>query len=123
LFIEPILASHAHGEFEVFCYSNLSRPDAVTQRLGSYADHWREVHALGDEAMADLIREDAIDILVDLSGHTANNRLPVFGRKPAPVQVTYLGYPGTTGLSAIDYRLTDAIVDPEGGDERWYSER
>jgi len=123
LFIEPILAWHARGAFEVVCYSNLSRPDEVTQRLRTYAAHWREVHALGDEALANLIREDAIDILVDLSGHSANNRLLAFGRKPAPVQVTYLGYPGTTGLAAMDYRLTDTVVDPAGDGDRWYSER
>ena len=122
-FFEPILANHNHGQFEVFCYYNNDHADAVTQRLKSGADHWRPVQALSDEAMADLVREDAIDILVDLSGHSDKNRLPVFGRKPAPVQVTYLGYPTTTGLSAMDYRLTDAKVDPEGNGDRWYSER
>lgn len=121
-FFEPIMARHDHGRFEIFCYDNNGNGDAVTQRLKSGADHWREVQALGDEAMANLVREDAIDVLVDLSGHSANNRLPVFGSKPAPVQVTYLGYPMTTGLPTMDYRLTDAIVDPEGRD-RWYSER
>lgn len=121
-FFEPILARHDHGRFEIFCYDNHGNGDAVAQRLKSAADHWREVQALGDEAMADLVREDAIDVLVDLSGHSGKNRLPVFGLKPAPVQVTYLGYPTTTGLPAMDYRLTDAIVDPEGED-RWYSER
>jgi predicted O-linked N-acetylglucosamine transferase (SPINDLY family) len=122
-FFEPVLARHDHGHFEIFCYYNHGHADAMTQRLKSAADHWREVQALSDEAMADLVREDAIDILVDLGGHSAGNRLPAFGRKPAPVQVTYLGYPATTGLPAMDYRLTDAKVDPEGAGDRWYSER
>lgn len=123
LFIEPVLAAHDRGACEVFCYYNFPRADAVTERLKRLADHWREVHALEDEALADLIRRDAIDILVDLSGHTAKNRLTVFARKPAPVQVAYLGYPATTGLSAMDYRLTDAIADPVGSSEAYFSEQ
>ena len=122
-FIEAVLAAHDRNAFEIFCYYNFPRADAVTSRLRSSADHWRDVCAVDDKALGDRIRSDAIDILVDLSGHTAFNRLPVFASKPAPVQVTYLGYPATTGLSAIDYRLTDASVDPPGEGDRLYTER
>ncbi len=122
-FIEPVLASHDHGKFEIFCYCNLTRSDSVTQRLKSCAEHWREVFALDDDALVKLIREDGIDILVDLSGLSANNRLTAFARKPAPVQVTWLGYPNTTGLAAMDYRLTDSIADPEGATERFHVEK
>lgn len=122
-FIEPVLARHNHGEFEISCYYNFPRSDAVTERLKNHVDHWRDAHALSDEALANLIRHDGIDILVDLSGHTANNRLAVFGRKPAPVQATYLGYPATTGLAEMDYRITDAVADPEHEGGRFHSER
>jgi predicted O-linked N-acetylglucosamine transferase (SPINDLY family) len=122
-FMEPVLSQHDHDAFTIYCYYNYPRSDEVTHRLRSAADSWCDVHALGDEALAHRIREDSIDILVDLSGHSAGNRLLVFARKPAPVQVSYLGYPGTTGLSAMDYRLTDAIVDPEGEGDRWSVER
>lgn len=122
-FIEPVLACHNRSGFEIFCYYSCARGDAVTRRLRQHVDHWREVHALDDGALAGLVRADAIDILVDLSGHTANNRLTAFARKPAPVQVSWLGYPAGTGLAAIDYRLTDAVVDPAGESEAWYVER
>jgi predicted O-linked N-acetylglucosamine transferase (SPINDLY family) len=86
----------------------------VTARIRPRADAWRETQELTDEALAALIESDAIDVLVDLGGHTAGNRLMCFARRPAPVQVTYCGYPGTTGLSTMDWRLTDAVADPEG---------
>jgi predicted O-linked N-acetylglucosamine transferase (SPINDLY family) len=122
-FMEPVLAHHDHGAFEVTCYYNFPRADQVTRRIKSYADRWRDVSTTSDEALAQLIREDAIDILIDLGGHTARNRLPALGLRPAPLQMTYLGYPTTTGLSTIDYRLTDAVTDPVGESERWNSER
>ena len=122
-FIEPILASHDHGQFEVFCYSNVQRPDAVTDRCRSAADVWREVTGRADEQVAEMIRADGIDILVDLAGHTGDNRLLVLARRPAPVQVTYLGYQDTTGLSTVDYRFTDAICDPPGESDRYYTEQ
>jgi protein O-GlcNAc transferase len=119
-FFEPLLACHDPAEVETFCYSNDARGDEVTLRLNDKADHWRQVHARDEAAIAGLVR---IDILVDLAGHSSGNLLPVFARKPAPVQVTWLGYPNTTGLSAIDYRLTDAIADPPGAAEAFHSER
>lgn len=121
-FIEPVLAAHNHLEFEVFCYANHVRADHVTRRLKKYADHWRPISGLPDPLAFDLIREDQIDLLIDLSGHTARNRLPLFARKPAPIQITYLGYPNTTGLTQMDYRITDAWADPPGHSEALHSE-
>jgi predicted O-linked N-acetylglucosamine transferase (SPINDLY family) len=95
--------------------------DGITERLRACSDTWRVLVGLSDDAAAQRIRDDRIDILVDLSAHTAGNRLPVFARKPAPVQVTYLGLTGTTGLSSMDYRFTDAYVDPPG-DESYCTE-
>lgn len=122
-FIEPVLARHDHGNFEIFCYSNSAHVDAVTGRLKSCADQWREVFFMDDEALANLVREDAIDILVDLSGFSANNRLATFARKPAPVQATWLGYLNTTGLDAMDYRITDGHAAPQGLLDAYHSER
>lgn len=111
-FVEGLLASHDAAAVEVFCYSNAAGGDHVTARLRQYAHHWRDISALDDAPAAALIREDRIDILIDLSGHTAGHRLLVFARQPAPVQVTWLGYGDTTGLDTMDYRLTDAWADP-----------
>jgi len=111
-FIEPVLRAHDKEKVEVFCYANVKKPDEVTQRLQADADHWFPIRGMAHVAVADRIREDGIDILVDLAGHTSNNSLPVFAYKPAPIQVSWLGYPNTTGLQTMDYRLTDAIADP-----------
>ncbi len=113
-FLEPLLVQRDRKRFYVTCYANLENPDATTDSLTQACDHWRWVAGLDDDQLAAKIRDDNIDILIDLSGHTAGNRLLVFQRHPAPVQATWLGYPNTTGLSAIDYRITDAIVDPPG---------
>jgi protein O-GlcNAc transferase len=121
-FFEPVLAAHDRGHFEIFCYSDVRVPDKVTQRLRGLSDSWREIAGLSDDQVAALIREDQIDILVDLAGHTARNRLLVFARRPAPIQATWLGYPNTTGLDAIDYRITEAVSDPVGS-EAWHSEK
>ena len=119
-FLEPLLAAHDASAVESFCYSDVAAPDRVTARLKGLAIHWRDTAGLDDRSLAGLVRRDRIDILVDLAGHTAGNRLALFALKPAPVQATWLGYPGTTGLSEIDYRLTDAISDP---DDAFHSER
>ncbi|MBK9132690.1 MAG: tetratricopeptide repeat protein [Gammaproteobacteria bacterium] len=122
-FIEPILAHHDRSQVEVFGYYNHTRQDAVTARLMALMDHWVPCKGWANEPLAARIRQDGIDILVDLAGHThsTDNRLLAFAHKPAPVQVTYLGYPSTTGLSAIDYRLCSADTDPPG-QEAWHSE-
>jgi protein O-GlcNAc transferase len=122
-FLEPILSSHDRTRFEVFCYADVRQPDAVSQRLRGYADQWRSLVGLSDAQAADLIRQDGIDVLVDLSGHTGGNRLLAFARKPAPVQASYLGYLGTTGLPAMDYNVTDTCADPPGLTEGHYQEQ
>ncbi|MDP9174237.1 MAG: tetratricopeptide repeat protein [Planctomycetota bacterium] len=122
-FFEPLLAAHHADVVEVFCYANVARPDETTARLQKLTPHWHDIAAMTDDAVATMIRGHGIDILVDLSGHTGHNRLMLFARKPAPVQVTYLGYPDTTGLSAIDYRITDALADPPGMTEKYHSEK
>ena len=122
-FIEPVLQVHHREKFEVYCYSNVEAPDAITQRLRPLAGQWRDIYGWEPEKVAELIRQDGIDILVDLAGHTTDTGLLVFARKPAPVQVTWIGYPNTTGLEAMDYRLTDNISDPPGQTEQWHSER
>src|SRR6185312_10486672 len=106
-----------------FCYSGVRRPTAATALHKARADTWREVAGLSDEQLADVIREDRIDILVDLAMHMEGSRLLVFARKPAPVQISYLAYCSTTGLETMDYRLTDPWLDPAGSDESCYSER
>jgi protein O-GlcNAc transferase len=121
-FLLPLLSCHDHSQVEVFCYAPVPRPDDMADRLRTYAHHWKSLLGLSDEQAADLIRRDEIDILVDLAGHTPGHSLLVFARKPAPVQVTWLGYPDTTGLPTIDYRLTDAFADPPGLTESLHSE-
>lgn len=121
-FIAPVLEHHDHTQVEVFCYDNQpGLGDPFTRRLMPLADHWIRTVALDDDALAARIRADRIDILVDLSGHTGGNRLPVFAMKPAPVAATWFGYMNTTGLSTVDYRISDAALCPPGS-ERFYSE-
>ncbi len=113
-FLLPLLQRHDPRGCEIWCYSNVQRRDDVTERYRAAAAHWRDVMGLSDAELAATIRRDRLDILIDVSGHTAGNRLRALARKPAPRLVTYLGYPHTTGLAAFDYRLTDAIADPPG---------
>jgi protein O-GlcNAc transferase len=121
-FMVPLLSAHDHENFEIFCFADVARPDGFTARLRSLADVWRDIAGLTDEQVARLVRQDRIDILVDLTMHMARNRLLVFARKPAPVQVSWLAYPGTSGLSTVDYRLTDPYIDPPGLHDHDYSE-
>ena len=122
-FVEPLLRHHDRTAVEVFAYAEVAQPDAVTNRLRGLTDVWRSTVGLTDEQVAALIRADGIDVLVDLAGHTANGRLLALARKPAPVQVEYLGYPATTGIEAMDWRLTDAVAEPVGQSEAHYTER
>ncbi|MCX7933804.1 MAG: glycosyltransferase [Planctomycetota bacterium] len=122
-FIAPVLLAHDRGACEVYCYSNVLKPDKFTERIKSFDVVWRDISAVGDAAAAALIAADQIDILIDLAGHTSHNRLPIFALQPAPVQITYLGYPATTGLETIAYRLTDSLADPPGMTEHLYVER
>jgi predicted O-linked N-acetylglucosamine transferase (SPINDLY family) len=122
-FLLPLLAQHDHERFEIFCDAQVSAPDGLTERLRAHADHWHSLIGISDAQAADFIRQHQIDVLVDLSGHTSDNRLLLFAHKPAPVQVTFLGYPNTTGLGTMDYRLTDNYADPPGLTESWHSER
>jgi predicted O-linked N-acetylglucosamine transferase (SPINDLY family) len=117
-FFEPLLASRDRTAFEVFCYSSLEarREDETTARLKSHADHWVRVASRSDASLAARIEKDRIDVLVDLGGYTMRSRIKVFALKPAPIQLSWLGYLNTTGLRAIDYRITDAIVDPADSD-------
>lgn len=120
--IAPVLAHHDPERVEVVCYANNAVEDEVTARLRADVREWHRVAGTSDEAVAELVRAHGIDVLVDLSGHTALNRLGVFARRPAPAQVAWLGYVTSTGLEAMDCRLTDARADPTGADESGYTE-
>ncbi len=121
-FIEAAFREHAHGRYELFAYSDARSPDIMTEKLSGMVDQWRDTHNLPGERFCNQIIHDRIDILVELTGHTSGNRLSTLARKPAPIQVTYLGYPCTTGLQSIDYLITDACVDPPGV-ESYYVEK
>jgi protein O-GlcNAc transferase len=118
----PLYRAQSHVEFEIFTYANVVRPDALTEEFRSLSDQWRSIVGLSHEQLATAVRQDAIDILVDLTLHAADNRLFAFALKPAPVQVTFAGYPGTTGLETIDYRLTDPYLDPPGVTDDMFAE-
>ncbi len=122
-FIEAPLRFHDRRQYEIVCYADVERTDATTAELADLAGHWRDISALSDGQVTERITADRIDILVDLSGHSGRNRLKVFARRAAPVQVTYLGYPDTTGLSAMDYRLVDDVTDPAGPADARHTEK
>lgn len=122
-FSEPLLRAHDRRAVEVFCYPTSRRQDATTARFRALADHWAPLTGLDDAAAAALIREHRIDILLDLAGHTADNRLLLFARRPAPVQASWLGYPDTTGMPTMDFRITDGIADPMHVTDPWHTER
>lgn len=116
-FFESIIKNHDKSKFEIYCYANVAKPDAVTKRLKKYADQWRDISVMPDDEVAQKIYNDKIDVLVDLAGHTGWTRLKAFTYKPAPVQATYLGGATTTGLRAMDYWITDDIIHPENTPE------
>jgi len=121
-FFEPLLTAHDRSRVHVSVFDNTLAADPVTLQLSKLADEWFRIVGAGDERVIEIIRDQNIDILVDLAGHTAESRITVFARKPAPIQVNYLGYPNTTGLSEMDYRLTDDLADPPGADT-YYTEQ
>jgi len=122
-FLDPLLSGHDRERVEVHCYPLSAHHDAVTDRLRGLSDRWHPLVDVDHDAAARRIAEDRIDILVDLAGHTAGGRPLLFARRPAPIQIGWLGYPDTTGLTTVDYRLTDAIADPPGQTDRWHSEQ
>lgn len=122
-FTVPLFSHHDHQRFEIFCYSTTARPDEITNRLRSYADQWRDVAGNSAEQVAQIVHDDHIDILVDLTMHMAKGMPLLIARKPAPVQVCWLAYPGTSGLSAMDYRISDPHLDPTAMFEQFYSEQ
>ena len=122
-FVEAILKNHNKDQFKVFCYADNTNIDSLSTKLRKMSYKWIVTCGINDDQLYNKIRSDKIDILVDLTGHTANNRLLVFARKAAPIQITYLGYPNTTGLKAIQYRITDEYADPPGYKENEYSEK
>lgn len=123
-FLQPVLAAHDPAQISVFCYSDVSKPDVVTRQLkDQHPVVWRDVSRLDDAAVEKLLQEDRIDILVDLAGHTGGNRLPLFARRVAPLQITWIGYPNGTGLQEMDYRITDPLADPPGITDCYHIEK
>jgi protein O-GlcNAc transferase len=122
LFLLPTMANHSRHNFQVYCYSNMPRSNPFSDQLRQAADRWFEITELDDIDASEQIRQDEIDILVDRTGHIGGNRLMIFAQKPAPVQTSIPGYPSSTGLWTIDYRITDSICDPEGTTEAFHSE-
>jgi len=122
-FLRPLLTQLDRSRLELFCYSDVARPDNTTELLRASVEQWREIHSLGLEQVADLVRRDGIDVLIDLSGHTGGNRLPLFAKRAAPLQLSWLGYPNTTGLETMDFRLVDSLTDPEGSGDEFHSEQ
>jgi predicted O-linked N-acetylglucosamine transferase (SPINDLY family) len=122
-FLLPLLRNHDRSLFDIYLYGSVERPDEVTEEYRALVgDHYRDIRRMDDVSAAELVRRDRIDILVDLAVHGAGHRLRLFACKPAPIQMTWLGYPGTTGLDSIDYRLTDPFLDPPGTDLGVYVE-
>jgi protein O-GlcNAc transferase len=121
-FFEPVMRHHDSDAVAVYCYSDVRVPDPRTERLRRYRCVWRDTASLSDEELVRLVRDDGIDILVDLTGHTKGDRLLAFARRAAPVQITWNGYMNTTGMSAMDYRITDVYADPPGTTDRFHTE-
>ena len=122
-FLLPVLEHHDQSQFEIFAYSSRYLKDGFTSEIAKHVEHWRDVHPLDDASLADLIRADGIDLLIDLTMYARDCRPGLFARKPAPVQITYLAYVGTTGLAAMDYRITDEVLDPPEGGPLPFSEQ
>ncbi|HET6248557.1 MAG TPA: tetratricopeptide repeat protein [Tepidisphaeraceae bacterium] len=123
LYLLPLFKAHDREKFEIYAYSNVARSDAITRQFQSHCDFWRDIAGVDDERAERMIRHDRIDILVDTTMHMGGNRLLLFARKPAPIQVTFCAYPGTTGLETMDFRMTDPYLDPPEAGDLFYSER
>ena len=115
-FLYPILLNHNRKQFKIFCYAQIDQTDDMTEKIKKLCTNWVDITSLSDEEVCNAIQKDNIQILIDLAGHSKNNRMKIFAMKPAPVQISYLGYPGTTGLKQIDYRITDQCADPKEND-------
>jgi len=122
-FLSPFFSNYDPGKLKIYCYSNSNYSDETTEKFRKLVHQWNDIAGWSDEKVIKKIKGDRIGILVDLSGHTSGNRLTVFCKKPAPLQVTWLGYPNTTGLTSIDFRLSDSIADPPGVDDNFYTEK
>jgi len=121
-FFKAMIEGYSKDTFEIFCYSDVEKSDEMTSYIKGLSDHWCDSKNMSDEQLFQRVRDDQIDILVDLMGYTGTNRLGVYAQRAAPVQVTYLGYPNTTGLVEMDYRITDEWSDPKGRVEAFYTE-
>jgi len=121
-FLEPLIQNHNKEKFEICAYSNTPGENPIMERMKKHIDIWHEIWGMDPEEVSNKIRMDQVDILIDVAGHTANNSLRVFAKKPAPIQVTWLGFPATTGLKTIDYKITDVYADPPGMTEHLNSE-
>jgi len=122
-FLLPLFAHHNHEQFHLTCFSDVAIPDAVTAQLRAHTDAWHDITALSHSDVAQLVHQNHIDILIDLTLHMAHNRMLVFARKPAPIQITYLAYALTSGLPTMAYRLTDSFLDPPGQNDNFYTEK
>lgn len=122
VFILPVLRAHDRNEVEVYCYHNHQGVELFTEKIRACADHWRDIAKVDHDTVARWIVDDRIDLLIDLAGHTTNDRVLVFAQQPAPVQLTWLGYLGTTGLSRMNYRICDAYSDPPGIADAFHTE-
>lgn len=122
-FIAAVLEAHDRRNVEITCYATGNREDAMTERIRAATNRWRKTYKMSDDELAAVIQEDEIDVIVELSGHTGNNRLAMLAERIAPVQISYLGYPNTTGLESMDYRITDAVADPHGDADTWCTEK
>ena len=122
-FAAPLMGGHDRERFEVYVYADVRKEDAVTARFRNSVDVWRDITELKNPEAGELMGKDEVDILVDLCGHTAHNRLEVLAARPAPIIASYLGYPATTGMPGVDFRITDALADPRGRTDAWHTEK
>lgn len=121
-FFLPLVAAHDRRKVEVFCYADVAKPDGISEKIRALSEHWVNVVDMNDRQLSERIRQDGVDVLVDLAGYAGGSRVPVFAMRSAPVQMSYLGYPNTSGLKSMDYRITDVLCDPIEENGRFYTE-